>query len=521
MAFKSNFLCLFSLDTVLDTSKLTLNFCCLTFDASGLVNDFLDSRASRLQCQAKLILLSSKTIIYSLYLGTLFQCSINIGFCKSNLVLIFLFEFSKLSALESWFDSQPDLHPQPGLSCEVISDCSLASIEGKFLILQLLEVHSGSFSSGSSLKPRKNRANLVFTSFFHNTKNTSTEEHLSVTKSKLFFWQLDQIKDCASSSFVILGLGNKGGSQDVVSSFEFRIQHLIWEAGAANCNAGQHTIALILVHHKIRLNTSRLLMSVGDNTTDEVRLSLVESGHQVIKLALEERRYSLAATLLLPVLVLWSLKRLARVISKRSNHQRVASILDHLNNSVIKRILVLLQPSSQVVRHSGGIVNDSKVCIRVRSWVRLGKLGPFSKHVGHQLFSKGFVSSFWEEGLFFKDGKEGHWLFKHINTLLKIHAKINISPVKTFLDILLLFKGEHVLIKELLQLLIDIIDANLFEAVVVENFEPCDVKDTNISDLLHGWIAKGFITFVNNKTEGAFIDATSDTRNRACCLGTC
>merc|ERR1719481_970452 len=150
----------------------------------------------------------------------------------------------------------------------------------------------------------------------------------------------------------------------------------------------------------------------------------------------------------------------------------------------------------------------------------LGKLGPFSKHVGHQLLSKGFVSCFWEKGLLFKDGKESHWLLKHINTLLKIHAKINISPVKTFLNILLLLKGKHVLIKELLQLLIDIIDANLFKAVVVKNFEPCDVKDTNIGDLLHGWIAKGFITFVDNKAEGTFIDATSNTRDRACSLGT-
>ena len=138
------------------------------------------------------------------------------------------------------------------------------------------------------------------------TKNTSSEEHLSMSKSKFFYWQLDQIKNCTSSCFVILGFSYQRCSQDVVSSFELRIQHLIWETGTANCNAGQHTITLILVHHKLRFNTcigkfnflqwlkcvtvvtSGLLVSVGDNTTDEVRLSLVEGGHQVIKLALEE-----------------------------------------------------------------------------------------------------------------------------------------------------------------------------------------------------------------------------------------
>merc|ERR1719477_541497 len=76
--------------------------------------------------------------------------------------------------------------------------------KSKFLYWQL-EVHSGCLSSSSSLKPRQNRSNLVFTSFFHNTKNTSSEEHLSMTKSKFFYWQLDQIKNCTSSGFVILG----------------------------------------------------------------------------------------------------------------------------------------------------------------------------------------------------------------------------------------------------------------------------------------------------------------------------
>merc|ERR1719427_501038 len=85
----------------------------------------------------------------------------------------------------------------------------------------------------------------------------------------------------------------------------------------------------------------------------------------------------------------------------------------------------------------------------------------------------------------------------------------------------LLLKGEHVLIEELLQLLVDVVNTNLFKAVVVENLKPCNVEDTNICDLFHAWIAKGFITLVNNKTEGAFIDATCNTGDRACssCTG--
>ena len=43
-------------------------------------------------------------------------------------------------------------------------------------------------------------------------------------------------------------------------------------------------------------------------------------------------------------------------------------------NGVVEGILVLLQPSSQVVGHSGGVVDDGKVCIGIRAGVGLGEL---------------------------------------------------------------------------------------------------------------------------------------------------
>ena len=51
-------------------------------------------------------------------------------------------------------------------------------------------------------------------------------------------------------------------------------------------------------------------MGVGDNTTDEVGLRLVEGGHQVVELALEVGGHGLASLALLPVLVLGSLQGL-------------------------------------------------------------------------------------------------------------------------------------------------------------------------------------------------------------------
>ena len=66
------------------------------------------------------------------------------------------------------------------------------------------------------------------------------------------------------------------------------------------------------LHNQGGFNASRLLVGVGHHTTDEVGLCLIESGHQVIELALEVGGDSLAALALLPVLVLGSLQGLER-----------------------------------------------------------------------------------------------------------------------------------------------------------------------------------------------------------------
>jgi len=207
------------------------------------------------------------------------------------------------------------------------------------------------------------------------------------------------------------------------------------------------------------------------------------------------------------------------VVSKTGDCQGVAAILDHLNNCVIERILVLLQPSSQVVRDSGGIVDNSKVSIGVWSWVSLCKVSPFSQKVRVKFLSKSLISSFWEKRFFLKDSQKSHGLFKHVNAFLQIHTKVHIGPVKTFPDIFLLFKSEHVLVKELLQLFVDIIDTNLFKTVIVENLEARDVEDTDVLDFLHSWVTEGFVTFFNYNTESTLIDGTSDTGDRTGSIG--
>merc|ERR1719443_2768755 len=287
LSLKSNLLLLLSLDTGIDSIEFLLDISSLTFNSGGFVNKLLDGRSTRLQSKRQLSLLSHKAIIDSLDLASSLKSLTNVGLSKFNLVLILLLELAKLCTLEVGLDGKPDLHPQPGLGNHHGSDGSLASVQGHRLVLELLESHSGGLASSSGLQPGKNISDLVLTELFHLTGNTSSEEDLGVTKTVLLLVHLDNIHDNLSSSLVILGLGHSLGSNDVVSGLELRIEGLVREAHSADGNTSQYTVTLVLVHHKVGLNSSRDLVGVGDNTTDEVGFSLVQGGHQVIKLTLE------------------------------------------------------------------------------------------------------------------------------------------------------------------------------------------------------------------------------------------
>merc|ERR1719458_1527582 len=438
-----------TLDTGVGGINLLLQVVLCSLQSVGLVNDVLNSRSTRCQCKNKLVLLSRELGVDLDHSTTISHSLVDVGLGNGDLLLILLLVLSKLGALEVGLDGKPKLEPEPGLGHHVGTDGSLASIQGHLLVLQFLELHPGGLASGTGLQPGEDGADLVLTLLLHPATNAGPEEDQGVAKPELLLVQLDNVHDSSGSSLVILGLGNGRGSDDVVPGLELRIGKLVGESSAADGNTSKHTVALVLVHHKAWLDASGLLVGVGHNTTDEVGLSLVEGGHQVIKLTLEVGGHSLAALALLPVLVLGSLQGLARVILEALDGQLVAAVLDQLNNGVVEGILVLLQPSSQVVGHSGGVVDDGEVRVGVRAGGRLRELGPLAQQVGHQLLSKGGVSGLGEERLLLKDGEEGHGLLKHVNALLQIHTEVDISPVQSLADVHLLFKCEHMLVEEL------------------------------------------------------------------------
>lgn len=100
------------------------------------------------------------------------------------------------------------------------------------------------------------------------------------------------------------------------------------------------------------------------------------------------------------------------MVSKDGHSEFVACLLDLVHQGIVKRILVLLEPPSQVVVDSAGVVDDGEVGLRLAG---LGSFGldearRLAKVVGVQLLSEGFVSGLREHGLFLQDGKETHFL---------------------------------------------------------------------------------------------------------------
>jgi len=89
------------------------------------------------------------------------------------------------------------------------------------------------------------------------------------------------------------------------------------------------------------------------------------------------------------------------------------------------------------------------------------------------------ISSLGDNALFFEKGHDTKGLLDQLDSSLEIHTEIDEGPFNTFSFVFFLFKDEHVVIEELLESLVGVVDAKLFESVKFENFETGDIEDTN------------------------------------------
>jgi len=138
--------------------------------------------------------------------------------------------------------------------------------------------------------------------------------------------------------------------------FEVRIDHPVGETFTADTDAFKYTVTSELMHHQVGIDHARLLQFVGDDATDKVGLGGTQGGHQVVQLLLVGGRYSGKATTLLATSSLATttttgITGLTGMIGKDLHQQLVTRLLVLVDYSVVQRILVLLQPTSDVVRY--------------------------------------------------------------------------------------------------------------------------------------------------------------------------
>ena len=156
------------------------------------------------------------------------------------------------------------------------------------------------------------------------------------------------------------------------------------------------------------------------------------------------------------------------MVSKDVNDQLVGAVLEDVDDRVVQRVLVLLQPAGQVVGDRSGVVDNSEVSVLVRLGHRLHKVVGLAQMVGLQLVFKGLVSGLGEERLLFEDGQDAHRLLEEVDAGLQVHSEVDHGPVDALLEVFLLLKHEGVVVEELLKLLIAEVYAELLESIVLE-----------------------------------------------------
>merc|ERR1712020_115525 len=93
----------------------------------------------------------------------------------------------------------------------------------------------------------------------------------------------------------------------------------------------------------------------------------------------------------------------------------------------------------------------------------------------------------------------------------QVHAEVDHLPVDALLNVLLLLHHEHVVVEELLELLVDEVDGDLFEAVVLENLETSDIEHSAEVSLLEAGINEGVVTLDDQPLEETVKDGSGDT----------
>jgi len=151
------------------------------------------------------------------------------------------------------------------------------------------------------------------------------------------------------------------------------------------------------MHNQMGINYARLFQFIGNDTTYEMWLSGTQCGHQIVQLLLVGRRYSgKATTLFTTTFGLGGGSRLTWMVGEDFHKQFVRTLLVQIDDGVVQGILVLFQPTGDVVWYVTGIMANGEMG-GLLTWFWLlwfGEVWRFPQVVAVQFFLKSLFGGF-------------------------------------------------------------------------------------------------------------------------------
>ena len=273
--------------------------------------------------------------------------------------------------------------------------------------------------------------------------DSSLEEDLGESDTELVLSDvllLDESGHHGAGSLLRVLFSDEGlvGGQDGISLDEVGVEGSVGESLTANTDTLEHTVTGQLVEDERGVDHSGLLLLVGDDATDEVGVGLVKHSHQVVqRLAVKHRdRHERAG---LSLLLAASLGHeggllLGRVVLPDFHEEIVLLGLFHaLDDGVVQRVLVLLEPVHHIVTDSSGVVTHGEVSLSLFSLGRLWlfEVGVLAQMLFDELRGQGLVSGFGDDTLLIKHGDNTERLKGQIGAVL-VKDTFSISSIQAW-----------------------------------------------------------------------------------------
>merc|ERR1712142_465000 len=300
------------------------------------------------------------------------------------------------------------------------------------------------------------------------------EHHLGVSGSEVVWVHAAGRQRLVGAALGIrFHIGEDLRSDNGITGQEIRVRHLVRQTQHANTDTLQHSVAVELVHDEGRVGVTGLFDLVGNDAADEVRGSRVQVGHQLHqRLAMGRRNRHHRGTLFLLSGILFCENQGDDVVGGR---------LHHVDDSLVDGILVLKQPSGDVVGDASGVVIQGETGFRLSLFGRFGldEGIVLAQMLAHHLLQVGLVGGLGEDALLLQHGQDAHLLLDELDGDDQIHTEVDESPLDALALVLFLLLNEHVVVEELLETLVGVVDKELFQDVELEDLETGDIQDTD------------------------------------------